>query len=166
MLIVQHMPPLFTKAFAERLDRTCAMRVIEAAGGESVEQGTVYIAPGDHHLVVERHGLKLMTALRDGPPVHYQRPAVDVLFHSAARLQGIPMVAAILTGMGADGADGMVALRKAGAETLAEDEQSCVVFGMPKEAIARGGACHVVTLFQMPAMILECLDRVTVHANR
>jgi two-component system, chemotaxis family, protein-glutamate methylesterase/glutaminase len=166
MLIVQHMPPLFTKAFAERLDRTCAMRVIESAGGEAVEPGTVYIAPGDHHLVVERHGLKLKTALREGPPVHYQRPAVDVLFHSAARLQGIPMVAAILTGMGADGADGMVALRQAGAETLAEDEQSCVVFGMPKEAIARGGACHVVTLFHMPAMILECLDRVTASALR
>lgn len=160
MLIVQHMPPIFTKAFAERLDRTCAMKVVESTGGEVVQPGVVYIAPGDRHLVVERHGLKLVTALRDGPPVHYQRPAVDVLFHSAARLQGVPMVAAILTGMGQDGADGLLALRRAGAETLAEDEQSCVVFGMPKEAIARGAAAHVVTLLQMPHAILDCLERV------
>lgn len=159
ILIVQHMPPLFTKAFADRLDKVCPMRVVESAGNEFIEPGVAYIAPGDHHLVVERHGLKLKTALKDGPPVHYQRPAVDVLFHSAARLQGVPMVAAILTGMGQDGADGMLALRQAGAETLAEDEQSCVVFGMPKEAIARGAAKHVVTLFHMPTKILDSLDR-------
>lgn len=159
ILIVQHMPPLFTKAFADRLDKVCPMRVVESAGNEFIEPGVAYIAPGDHHLVVERVGLKLKTALRDGPPVHYQRPAVDVLFHSAARLQGIPMVAAILTGMGQDGADGLLALRQAGAETLAEDEQSCVVFGMPKEAIARGAAKHVVTLFHMPTKILDSLDR-------
>ena len=159
IVIVQHMPPLFTKAFAERLNKTCPMNVIESAGGEQIQPGTVYIAPGDRHLVVERHGLRLMTALRDGPPVHYQKPAVDVLFHSAARLQGVPMVAAILTGMGQDGADGLLALRQAGAMTLAEDEQSCVVFGMPKEAIARGAACKVVTLFEMPSVLLDCIDR-------
>jgi two-component system chemotaxis response regulator CheB len=106
-----------------------------------------------------------MTALRDGPMVHYQRPAVDVLFHSAARLQGVPMAAAILTGMGSDGADGLLALRAAGAETLAEAQESCIVFGMPKEAIARGAAKHVVTLFNMPGMLLECLDRVASHAT-
>ncbi|MGE0862581.1 MAG: chemotaxis response regulator protein-glutamate methylesterase [Vicinamibacterales bacterium] len=159
ILVVQHMPPIFTKAFADRLDKVCPMRVTESAGGELIEPGTVYIAPGDRHLVIERHGLRLRTALRDGPPVHYQRPAVDVLFHSAARLQGVPMVAAILTGMGQDGADGLLALKNAGAVTLAEDEQSCVVFGMPKEAIARGAATHVVTLFHMPGKILEGLDR-------
>ena len=92
--------------------------------------------------------------------MNYQKPAVDVLFHSAARLQGVPMVAAILTGMGQDGADGLLALRQAGALTLAEDEQSCVVFGMPKEAIARGGAVKVVTLFEMPATILDCMDQL------
>ena len=162
ILIVQHMPPLFTKAFAERLDRTCPMKVIESAGGEQVQSGVVYIAPGDRHMVIERHGVKLVTALRDGPPVHYQRPAVDVLFHSAARLQGVPMVAAILTGMGQDGADGLLALRRIGADTLAEDEQSCVVFGMPKEAIARGAASRVVTLLQMPQAILDCVDRANV----
>jgi two-component system chemotaxis response regulator CheB len=161
ILIVQHMPPLFTKALADRLDGICRMRVIEAAGHEVIQPGTVYIAPGGYHMVVERQGLRLVTALRDGPMVHYQRPAVDVLFHSAARLQGVPMAAAILTGMGSDGADGLLALRQAGAETLAEDEQSCVVFGMPKEAIARGAARHVVTLFDMPGMLLECLDRAS-----
>lgn len=160
IVIVQHMPPLFTTAFAERLDHTCPMRVIESTGGEAIEPGKVYIAPGDRHLVIEREGVRLRTALRDGPPVHYQRPAVDVLFHSAARLQGVPIVGVLLTGMGQDGADGMVALRRAGAETLAEDEQSCVVFGMPREAIARGGATHVVTLLQMPSMILNTLGKL------
>jgi two-component system chemotaxis response regulator CheB len=159
ILIVQHMPPNFTKAFADRLDKVCPMHVIESAGNEFIEPGVAYIAPGDHHMVIERVGLKLKTALRDGPPVHYQRPAVDVLFHSAARLQGVPMVAAILTGMGQDGADGLLALKNAGAETFAEDEQSCVVFGMPKEAIARGAANHVVTLFHLPTRILESLNR-------
>jgi two-component system chemotaxis response regulator CheB len=161
ILIVQHMPQLFTKAFADRLDRICQMHVVEAAGGELIQPGTAYIAPGGHHMVVERQGARLVTALRDGPLVHYQRPAVDVLFNSAARLRGIPIAAAILTGMGSDGADGLLALREAGAETLAEDEQSCVVFGMPKEAIARGAAKHVVTLFDMPAMLLQCLDRAS-----
>lgn len=159
ILIVQHMPPIFTKAFANRLDQLCPMRVTESAGNELIEPGVVYIAPGDRHMVIERHGLRLRTALRDGPPVHYQRPAVDVLFHAAARLQDVPMVAAILTGMGQDGADGLLALKQAGAVTLAEDEQSCVVFGMPKEAIARGAATHVVTLFHMPGKILQSLDR-------
>ncbi len=160
IVIVQHMPANFTRAFAERLDRICPMRVIESAGGEVLERSTAYIAPGDYHLVVERHGLQVRTALRQGPPVHHQRPAVDVLFHSAARLAGLPMVAAVLTGMGSDGADGLLALRRAGAETIAEDEQSCVVFGMPREAIARGGAAHVVTLFRLPAMLFECFDRL------
>jgi two-component system chemotaxis response regulator CheB len=156
------MPPLFTKAFAERLDRSCPMHVVEAEGGEVVKPGVAYVAPGDHHMIVERNGVQLRVALRDGPPVHYQRPAVDVLFHSAARLTGVKMVGVVLTGMGSDGADGLLALRQAGAETIAEDEQSCVVFGMPKEAIARGGAAHVATLLQMPAQVADCLERVCV----
>ncbi|MDP1569158.1 MAG: chemotaxis response regulator protein-glutamate methylesterase [Vicinamibacterales bacterium] len=159
-LIVQHMPANFTAAFAGRLNTVCPMRVIEAQGGETLERGTAYIAPGDHHLLVERMGVQLRTVLRQGPPVHHQRPAVDVLFHSAARLQGVPRVAVVLTGMGADGADGLLALRQAGAETIAEDEHSCVVFGMPKEAIARGGAAHVATLLRMPGLIYECFDTV------
>lgn len=164
ILIVQHMPPVFTKSFAERLDKVTPLTVLEAKGGEVVTPGHVYIAPGDFHMVVERHGVMLKTALTSTPVVHYQRPAVDVLFQSAAKLKGVPMVAAILTGMGADGADGLLALRRAGAETIAEDEHSCVVFGMPKEAIARGAAMHVSTLLRMPQTLMECLDRVAVAA--
>jgi two-component system chemotaxis response regulator CheB len=161
IVIVQHMPPLFTKAFAQRLHQSCAIRVVEAAGGERLEPGVAYVAPGDRHLLVERHGLRLELRLTDGPPVHHQRPAVDVLFHALARLRGVPIVALLLTGMGQDGADGMVALKQAGAETIAEDEHSCVVFGMPREAITRGGATHVSTLLRMPALIPECFARLT-----
>jgi two-component system chemotaxis response regulator CheB len=157
ILIVQHMPPVFTRAFAERLDKVCPMRVVEAAGGEPLEPGVAYVAPGDRHLVVTRHGVTLRTALTDAPAVHYQRPAVDVLFRSAAALQAVPIVAAVLTGMGADGADGLLALRHAGAVTFAEDERSCVVYGMPREAIARGAACHVATLLELPAMMMSAL---------
>ncbi|MDE3154271.1 MAG: chemotaxis response regulator protein-glutamate methylesterase [Acidobacteriota bacterium] len=157
--IVQHMPAAFTRAFADRLNGSCPMTVREAQGGEWLERGVAYIAPGDRHMVLEGAGLRVRTALKNGPLVQYQRPAVDVLFHSAARLHGAPMVALLLTGMGADGADGMVALRKAGVETIAEDEQSCVVFGMPKEAIARGGASQVATLWAMPSLIHAALSR-------
>jgi two-component system chemotaxis response regulator CheB len=161
IVIAQHMPAGFTRAFAERLDRVCRIRVIEAAGAEALEPGVAYVAPGGHHLVVEAHGARLMTKLHDGPPLHHQRPAVDELFHSLARVQGIPVVAALLTGMGADGADGLLALRHAGAETIAEDEHSCIVFGMPREAIARGAAMHVATLHRVPALIPECFARLT-----
>jgi two-component system chemotaxis response regulator CheB len=161
IVIVQHMPANFTRAFAERLNGLCPVRVLESQGNEALERSTAYVAPGDYHMVVESVGIQLRTALRQGPPVHHQRPAVDVLFHSVARLRGVPTVGVILTGMGADGADGMVAMRRAGAETIAEDESSCVVFGMPKEAIARGGAAHVTTLLRMPQQIFECLERLS-----
>jgi two-component system chemotaxis response regulator CheB len=158
IVIVQHMPAGFTKAFADRLNGVCPMKVIEAAGNETLERGTAYVAPGNFHMVVERFGIQLKTRLNQGPPVHHQRPAVDVLFHSITRLVGVPTVGLLLTGMGADGADGMVALKQSGAETIAEDEHSCVVFGMPKEAIARGGAGHVATLLDMPSLIFRCFD--------
>jgi two-component system chemotaxis response regulator CheB len=158
--IVQHMPPNFTRAFAERLNGVCPMRVVEAKGDELLERGVAYIAPGDYHMTIERVGVQLRTRLNQGPPVCHQRPAVDVMFNSIARLQGISVVAALLTGMGSDGADGMVALRQAGAETIAEDERSCVVFGMPKEAIARGGAVHVATLLRLPHLLFECFDKL------
>ena len=160
IVVVQHMPSGFTKAFATRLNSVCALTVIEAAGGEPLERGTVYIAPGDYHMSVYQDGLRLRTRLSQGAPVHYQRPAVDVLFGSVARMPGVPRVGLILTGMGADGADGLVAMRHSGAQTIAEAEESCVVFGMPKEAIARGGAAHVASLLQMPALIVECLNRL------
>ena len=161
IVVVQHMPAGFTKAFAERLNSVCALRVIEAAGNETIERGTVYIAPGNYHLTVEQAGLQLRTRLDQDALVHFQRPAVDVLFASAARLWGHSMVGLLLTGMGADGADGMVALRRAGAVTIAEAEESCVVFGMPKEAIARGGAVHVATILEMPGLIFESFDRLS-----
>jgi two-component system, chemotaxis family, protein-glutamate methylesterase/glutaminase len=160
IVIAQHMPAGFTKALAERLDRMCAIRVVEAAGGEQLEPGTAYVAPGEHHLVVQACGTTLTTALHDGAPMHHQRPAVDELFFSLAKLRGVPIVAALLTGMGSDGADGLLALRQAGAETIAEDEQSCIVFGMPREAIARGAAMHVATLLRMPMLIPECFERL------
>jgi two-component system chemotaxis response regulator CheB len=160
IVIAQHMPAGFTRAFAERLDGVSRMRVVEAAGGETLERGTAYVAPGDHHLTIERQGLRLLARLDQHPPMHYQRPAVDALFQSAARLHGVPIVALLLTGMGVDGADGMVALREAGAETIAEAEESCVVFGMPKAAIARGGAGHVASLLAIPELVVECLGRL------
>lgn len=158
--IVQHMPATFTAAFAERLNRLVPMRVIEAKGEETAERGTAYLAPGGKHLLVEKFGLRLRTRLSDEPQLHHQRPAVDRLFASAARLTGLPMVAVLLTGMGADGADGMLALRKAGAETIAQDEHSSVVFGMPKEAIARGGAGEIAALPEIPGRIFTCFERL------
>jgi two-component system chemotaxis response regulator CheB len=161
VVIVQHMPARFTGAFAKRLDGLCPIRVVEVEGGERLEPGVAYIAPGDRHLLVERGNRGLTTRLTDGPAVHHQRPAVDVLFHSLARLEGVPTVGLLLTGMGQDGADGMVALRRVGAETIAQDERSCVVFGMPKEAIARGGAAHVAPLIRIPTLIAESFARMS-----
>lgn len=166
IVIAQHMPAGFTKALADRLDRASAMRVVEAAGDEDLEPGTAYVAPGGHHLIVKQHGIRLMTALHAGPPLHHQRPAVDELFSSLAKLRGVPIVAALLTGMGSDGADGLLALRQAGAETIAEDEHSCIVFGMPREAIARGAAMHIATLAQMPSLIADCFGRVASGIER
>ena len=158
IMIVQHMPAQFTKAFAHRLNGICPMSVVEANGSEPLRRGVAYIAPGDFHMVVEARGVELRAIIGSGPAVHYQRPSVDVLFHSAARLRGgVPTVALLLTGMGTDGADGMLALKTAGAVTIAEAEQSCVVFGMPAEAIARGGASHVATLLAMPRLIADAL---------
>ena len=166
MLIVQHMPAQFTRAFADRLDRVCALRVVEAAHNQALAPGTAYVAPGDRHLTVEQHGVQLKTVLHDGPPLHYQRPSVDVLFQSAVRVADVPIVAVVLTGMGRDGADGLKALRSSGAFTLAEDERSCVVFGMPREAIARGGVSRVATLFDMPAAIVAGFDRLRAAERR
>jgi two-component system chemotaxis response regulator CheB len=159
IVIVQHMPAPFIPLLAGRLNDICPMRVVVATHGEPLETGVAYLAPGDTHLMVEQKGGRLVACLRRLPPMHHQRPAVDVLFQSVARIRGVPIVGVLLTGMGADGADGMVALRGAGHETIAEDSRSCVVFGMPREAIARGGASRILMLEQMPAVILNGLDR-------
>jgi len=155
ILIAQHMPAHFTYAFATRLDSLVPMRVVEARDGERLTRGVAHIAPGDSHLLVAARGGELRTVVQDGPRVHYQRPSVDVLFQSAAALRGVPIVAMLLTGMGSDGADGMVALRDAGAVTIAEDERSCVVFCMPAAAIARNGATHVAMRYAMPKLIAD-----------
>jgi two-component system chemotaxis response regulator CheB len=159
IVIVQHMPAPFIRLFAERLNEICPMRVVIATDGEQLTPGVARVAPAGHHLIVEQQGGRLRTGLHRGPPVGHQRPAVDVLFHSLARVRRIPIVGVLLTGMGRDGADGMVALRGAGQETIAEDASSCVVFGMPREAIARGGAVHVVALEAIAATIVKCLER-------
>ncbi|MCH4562986.1 chemotaxis response regulator protein-glutamate methylesterase [Halomonas sp. EGI 63088] len=146
ILITQHMPGGFTRSFAERLDRLCQVSVKEAEDGERVLPGHAYIAPGDAHLKLARSGANYVARLDDGPPVNRHRPSVDVLFHSAATQAGRNAIGVLLTGMGKDGAAGLVEMRQAGAPTLAQDEASCVVFGMPREAIALGGAGEVVAL--------------------
>ncbi|MBK7644702.1 MAG: chemotaxis response regulator protein-glutamate methylesterase [Planctomycetes bacterium] len=163
-IIVQHMPADFTKPFAERLDSVCAMEVREASEGDFVVPGRAFVAPGGKHLLVEKSGARYVLRLKDGPPVHYQKPAVDPTFQSIARVAGPHTVATILTGMGADGARGLLALREAGARTFAEDESTCIVFGMPREALKLGAAERAVPLPQMAATMLEALERLRTRA--
>ncbi|HAS83956.1 MAG TPA: chemotaxis response regulator protein-glutamate methylesterase [Verrucomicrobia bacterium] len=140
-VIVQHMPAYFTATFANRLNELCAIEVREAQDGDSVIPGLALLAPGNFHMLLRRSGARYYVEVRDGPPVCRQRPSVDVLFKSAARFAGANVVGAILTGMGADGAEGMVQMRQAGAYTIAQDERTSVVYGMPKRAVELGGAC-------------------------
>lgn len=154
ILITQHMPGGFTRSFAERLDRLCSITVKEATDGERVLPGHAYIAPGDHHLKLARSGANYVARLDDGPPVNRHRPSVDVLFHSAATQAGRNAIGVLLTGMGKDGAAGLVEMRQAGSPTIAQDEASCVVFGMPREAIALGGAQEVVSLEEIPERLM------------
>jgi two-component system chemotaxis response regulator CheB len=156
-VIVQHMPEHFTAAFARRLDALCAMEVREARDGDAVVPGVALVAPGGRHLLVQRSGARYVARVKDGPPVHHQRPAVDVLFESVARHAGRDAVGVLLTGMGADGARGLLAMRQAGAHTLAQDEATCVVFGMPREAIRLGAAAEVVGLPQVASAVLRAL---------
>ena len=158
IVIVQHMPENFTTSFAKRLDETCEIEVREARDGDHVVPGLALIAPGNHHMVLRHSGAQYLVKIKDGPRVHYQRPAVDVLFQSVAKVAGKNAVGAILTGMGADGAKGLLAMREAGAHTLAQDEATCIVFGMPKEAIKLGGAAEVVPLHNMARAIIKSLQ--------
>ena len=163
ILITQHMPEGFTRSFAKRLDGLCKISVKEAEGGERVLPGHAFIAPGHSHLQLARSGANYVTQLDQGPPVNRHRPSVDVLFDSAARCAGKNAVGVILTGMGKDGAVGMLAMKNAGAYNFAQDEASCVVFGMPREAIAVGAAHEVGSLDALPAMVLGYL---TAHSSR
>ncbi len=155
IVIVQHMPEKFTEAFARRLDTLCAVEVKEAADGDAVLRGRVLIAPGNHHLLLQRSGARYTVAVKDGPLVSRHRPSVDVLFRSAAQSAGRNALGIIMTGMGDDGAQGLLEMRQAGAATIAQDEASCIVFGMPKEAIARGAAERVVPLQALAGEIIR-----------
>jgi two-component system chemotaxis response regulator CheB len=154
-VIVQHMPPNFTTAFAARLDGLCEFEVKEAEDGDVVRPGLALIAPGNFHMMLSRSGARYYVRVRTGPMVHHQRPAVDVLFKSVARYAGANAAGVILTGMGKDGAEGLLEMKNAGAPTIAQNEESCVVFGMPKEAIKLGGADKILDLTDIPGAILQ-----------
>jgi len=156
IVIVQHMPELFTRAFANRLDGLCSLSVKEAETNDSVIRGRALIAPGNHHLLLKRSGARYYVEIKDGPLVSRHRPSVDVLFRSAARYAGPNTVGVILTGMGDDGAHGMLEIKQAGAITIAQDEATCVVFGMPKEAIKLGAVDKVLPLQAIAAAVLSC----------
>jgi two-component system chemotaxis response regulator CheB len=160
------MPPGFTKSYAARLDSLCRIRVAEARDGERVLPGHAYIAPGGFHLSVERSGANYVARVTDGDPVNRHKPSVEVLFNSAARVVGPNALAVMLTGMGADGAKAMRAMRDAGSFNIAQDEASCVVFGMPKEAIAHGAAHEVLSLNRIAARLIERLRSAGGIGNR
>jgi two-component system chemotaxis response regulator CheB len=149
IVVVQHMPANFTTSFAERLNSLCQMTVREAQDNDSVVPGTVLIAPGNYHMIFRRSGARYYVEIKTGPMVHHQRPAVDILFRSTAKYAGANAIGVLLTGMGADGAEGLLELKNGGAGTIAQDENSCVVFGMPKEAIKLGAADKVLPLDQI-----------------
>ncbi len=159
MVIVQHMPELFTASFARRLDSLCQVEVKEAAEGDAVLRGRVLIAPGNMHTMLERSGARYYVSVKSGPLVSRHRPSVDVLFRSAARSAGSNAIGVIMTGMGDDGANGLKEMKDAGAYTLAQDEASSVVFGMPKEAIARGAVDKILPLNQLHQQILAAAAR-------
>lgn len=158
IVIVQHMPPRFTTAFANRLNTLCRIEVREAKDGDAVLPGTALIAPGNFHMLLKRVGGTYYTEIKNGPLVFHQRPSVDVLFHSVARFAGANALGVIMTGMGRDGAAGLLEMRTAGAHTIAQDEASCVVFGMPKEAIKAGAAETVVPLSEIPRTLCRILN--------
>jgi len=158
MIIVQHMPAGFTAAFAKHLSETCAIAVKEASDGDLLIGGRALVAPGNRHVHLVRSGGRYAVRVTDGAPVSRHRPSVDVLFRSVAAVAGRNAVGVIMTGMGHDGAEGLRDMREAGAYTLAQDEASCVVFGMPREAIARGGVDRVVSLSHLPAAILQSVQ--------
>jgi two-component system chemotaxis response regulator CheB len=155
--VVQHIPPNFSRSMAEHLNKICRFEVREASQGDELHRGLCLVAPGDFHMALVRSGSGYRVRLTQSPPLHHCRPAVDVLFLSAAEHAGAQAVAALLTGMGSDGARGLQALRAAGARTLAEHEDSCVVYGMPQAAIKLGVVDQVSSLDQMPQAILQAL---------
>jgi two-component system chemotaxis response regulator CheB len=161
IVIVQHMPERFTAAFAKRLDGLCQVDVKEAEDGDAVIPGRVLIAPGNRHTLLTRSGARYQVNVKDGPLVSRHRPSVDVLFRSAAQYAGANALGILMTGMGDDGARGLLEMRKAGAHTVAQDEETSVVFGMPKEAIARGAAMRVLPLEAIAGEIVRLRNQPT-----
>jgi two-component system chemotaxis response regulator CheB len=157
-LIVQHMPEQFIATFAQRLNQICEMEVREAQDNDHVVPGVALLAPGNRHMVLQQSGDRYLAKVKNGPAVNHQRPSVDVLFQSVARSAGSNAIGVLLTGMGADGAKGLLAMHERGAYTLAQDEQTCVVFGMPKEAISLGAVNDVVPLQHIPQAIVSLLQ--------
>lgn len=146
ILIVQHMPPVFTKSFAERLNTICKLTVKEAEDGDLVQNGQVLIAPGNYHMILEKSGAKYYVRIKQGPPVHHQRPSVDVLFSTVAQAAGVNAMGVILTGMGTDGAKGLLAMKEKGSFTIGQDEETSIVYGMPKEAYKIGAVTEQLPL--------------------
>ena len=158
IVIVQHMPEHFTRAFAARLDSICRISVKEAESNDTIIRGRALIAPGNHHLLLKRSGARYYVEIKDGPLVSRHRPSVDVLFRSAARYAGRNTIGVIMTGMGDDGAHGMLEMKEAGAFNIAQDEESCVVFGMPKKAIELNAVDRVLSLNVIPATVLQAYN--------
>jgi two-component system chemotaxis response regulator CheB len=158
LVVVQHMPAGFTAAFAQRLDETCPIEVREAKDGDAVCTGRALIAPGNFHLSIVRRGDGFAVLVRSAPAVNRHRPSVDVMFHSVASMAGARAIGVLLTGMGDDGADGLLAMRRAGSATFAQDEATCVVYGMPKEAVRRGAVDTVAPLGRIPQLILNATN--------
>ncbi len=163
IVITQHMPEHFTRSFAERLNSLCAIEVKEAEDGDTVLPGRALIAPGNYHMLFRRSGARYYIQVKTGPLVSRHRPSVDVLFKSAAKYAGANAVGVIMTGMGRDGAEGIKVMHDSGAKTVAQDEASCVVFGMPKEAIALNAIDHVVSLRKIPEIMLRLAATAAAH---
>jgi two-component system chemotaxis response regulator CheB len=158
IMVVQHMPEYFTSSFAARLNTVCKIEVREAKEGDTVTPGLALIAPGGHHMLLERSGAFYQVKIKGGPMVHHQRPSVDVLFHSVAKQAGANAMGVLLTGMGSDGADGLLAMRQSKAHTIAQDEASSVVYGMPGEAVKLGAACEILPLNEIPSRLIKRLS--------
>jgi two-component system chemotaxis response regulator CheB len=158
ILVVQHMPEYFTASFANRLDTICKIEVREAKDGDTAVPGLALIAPGGRHMLLERSGAFYQIRIKGGPMVHHQRPSVDVLFHSVAKQAGANAMGVLLTGMGSDGAEGLLAMRQSKAYTIAQDEASSVVYGMPGEAVKLGAACEVLPLSEISGRIINNLS--------
>jgi two-component system chemotaxis response regulator CheB len=159
IIMTQHMPEKFTKTFADRLNQLCRISVKEAEDGDSVLPGHALLAPGNYHMVLVRSGARYSVRLTQDDPVNRHRPSVDVMFDSVARTAGANSVGVILTGMGNDGAKGLLAMKQAGANTIAQDEATCVVFGMPKEAIKLGGVDQVLPLSQIAHAVVDRVNK-------